>query len=150
MTILRHEKYAVPTTWAMFTDAGNRRVAELARELVVRLDRIHAHDFGGDTYTSGRLRQPEEGRASYIVGKGPHTAEMQANKDFFLAWHRLEDDAGFEEAGDTEVREAVFAFAVKVAGYSENCWRQDVVEAFQSAGLEAAGMTSETFSDVVI
>ena len=135
MTILTHEKYAVPTTWEMFTDAGNRRLSELARELVGRLHRIHAHDFGGDTY---------------IVGKGPRTAEMQAHKDFFLAWHRLEDEAGFEEAGDTEVREAVFAFAVKVAGYAENCWQQDVTEAFQSAGLEAAGMSSETFSDVVI
>ena len=126
---------AASHNFGMFSANGNRRIHTLAIRLLDRLAAIHAHAFG---------------KNYYVEGRGPRTAEMEAYKSFFVAWRKMSRSKSYREATDTAVREAVWVFALKCAGYSEMCEEFDVDSAWDAADCAAAGMDSETFSRVRI
>jgi hypothetical protein len=88
----RQEELQIPTSWAMFTSAGNRSITNKAKVLVRKLKRL-------DEGYSWETRKKK----------------LNAFAAFFRSCRRMGDTKSYGEATDTAVRECIWCFAEKAA-----------------------------------
>ena len=94
----------IPSSFAMFTAAGNRRLRHLSEQLLQKLHEVHAKDYGDDFY---------------VEGKGPRTGEKKAYAWYFKAYRQMSQYKSYAEASDTAVRECVWSFAEECSQYAQ-------------------------------